>query len=128
MGMFDYYVPDPVLQCPVCGSDLREWQGKEGAKAQLIWRQGVAAPVSQRVDDEIAISRPEREKFRLPRQFSIYSYCCGNNLPVEAECQTTDGVWTTSCVVTAQSATQRSSETAAEFNARVRWLNGKARA
>jgi hypothetical protein len=29
MGMFDWYKPEPLLDCPVCGKTLSEWQGKD---------------------------------------------------------------------------------------------------
>ena len=51
MGMFDWYVPDPPLKCPVCGTLLERWQGKDGPCALLVWKQGEAVPVAMRADD-----------------------------------------------------------------------------
>jgi hypothetical protein len=28
--MFDWYQPEPPLNCPVCGEALSEWQGEFG--------------------------------------------------------------------------------------------------
>jgi hypothetical protein len=53
MGMFDYYVPDPPILCPKCGKPLQGWQGANHLNpALLVWKQGVAAPIDQRVDEE----------------------------------------------------------------------------
>jgi len=125
MSLFDYYQPVPSLRCPACNRPLeREWQGKDGSRAMFVWRQGAAAPVEQRVDDDIRWSEDKLSRFRLPLTFQIYTSCCGGRFAVEAECKTTDGVWSETILVTAANARQRKEERRSDFNARVRWLAG----
>ncbi len=126
MGMFDYYIPDPPLRCPVCGSALDDWQGKDGPNALMVWQQGVAAPIDQAIDDEEVRLEPHRlAKFRLPQIFSIYLWCCGGRFDLEADCRTTDGIWSCTELVTADTATQNKQERRGDFKARMRWLSGK---
>jgi hypothetical protein len=66
------------------------------------------------------------ERVRLPRSFTIYSYCCGPHYPVEARCEALEGLWTTVETVTAKNATQRKEETRAAFKARLKWLGNAA--
>lgn len=102
MGMFDQYEPVPQLACPVCHVPLVEWQGKEGPCAILQWRQGTAWPVDQPIDEECRIAVADREKWRLPEKFGIYSYDCGRHR-VYAECVAPGGVWTVTRIVSASS-------------------------
>lgn len=125
--MFDEYVPVPPLHCPVCGSLLDGWQGKEGPNGLMVWRQGVAAPIAQSFDnDEVELSPEQLAKFRLPKQFTINTYCCGRRFPVEAMCSTSGETWSCTELVTAENAKQDTQERRGEFKARVRWLSGKA--
>jgi hypothetical protein len=125
MSLFDYYQPEPRLHCPVCRRPLEsEWQGKDGSCAMFVWRQGTAAPIEQRVDDDIRWSENELSRFRLPPMFLIRTRCCGGQFAVEAECKTTDGVWSNTILVTAANARQRKVERKRDFNARLRWLAG----
>jgi len=57
MGMLDWYRPVPDLACPVCGTPLREWQGKEGPCGLFVWQQGEIAPIDQVVDEECRWAR-----------------------------------------------------------------------
>jgi hypothetical protein len=126
MGMFDHYIPDPPLRCPVCGSALNDWQGKDGPNALFVWRQGVAAPIDQAIDDEDVRLEPHQlATFRLPENFLIYEYCCGRHFPLEADCRSTKGIWTHIELETAETATQRKDERRHDFKARLRWLGGK---
>jgi len=97
MGMYDQYEPVPQIECPVCRVPLVEWQGKEGPCAIFIWRQGVAGPVDQPIDEECRLPEAERSLWRLPKEFCIYSYDCGLHR-VSAECAAAEGVWTTTRV------------------------------
>ena len=92
MGMFDWYLPKPVLTCPVCGIELMEWQGKDGPCGLFVWAQGVAYPVDQPVELECRLDENERQHVRLPNTFSIYTYDC-NRHKVTATCSVTDGIW-----------------------------------
>ena len=133
MGMFDEYIPDPPLRCPACGSALDVWQGKDGPNALMVWRQGIAEPIDQSIDDEEVKLEPEQlAKWRLPKQFTIYTFCCGRRFPgrpsppVEAECYTSGETWSRTELVTAETAKQKKNERRGDFKARVRWLSGKA--
>lgn len=94
MGMFDWYVPRPAVGCPVCGSALAGWQGKDGPNFLLEWVQGSAPPTRQLVDDEWACSDLERAALRLPEAFEIYTSCESCETWVDALGSCEDGVWT----------------------------------
>ncbi len=94
MSMFDWYKPKEAYNCPKCGTELTEWQGKDGPCALLVWKQGICNPISQKVkDEEIQWSDEEMHKFTLPDSFLIYSYDCPNHQPVEAQCTCLNGIW-----------------------------------
>jgi hypothetical protein len=94
MSLFDTYRPLPLLKCPRCESQLREWQGKDGPYLLFVWEQGTKHPVAQDGDDDDFRSpSEERVRFVLPAEFEIYSYDCPRHQPVEARCQTTSDVW-----------------------------------
>jgi hypothetical protein len=127
MGMFDWYEPQPGLACPVCGRALVEWQGKDGPCALLVWRQGAAEAVEQRVPEESRVA-PERLKtWRLPEDFHIYSHACGCPYPVDATCRAQGGIWTETSVSTASTAWRYRNESKAEWAARKQWLSGRGR-
>ncbi|MDB5390476.1 MAG: hypothetical protein JWM11_6122 [Planctomycetaceae bacterium] len=92
MSMFDWYRPIGILECPVCHSPLREWQGKDGPCALYIWQQGVAAPVDQACEKECQGSSSLMEASRLPPTFTIYSDDCRRHF-VAATCKSVDGTW-----------------------------------
>ena len=78
MGMFDYYIPDPPIPCPRCGKPLEGWQGSNDPNpALLVWKQGIAAPIDQRVDDEIRGHPEVVRAARLPNgEIWIYGGEC----------------------------------------------------
>ncbi len=88
MGMFDSFKPSRPLTCPACGLALRRWQGKDGPCVLFVWREGVASPIDQEldevdeVDEDIRALIPDRERQRLPKTFTIYSYECPRHQPV----------------------------------------------
>lgn len=83
MGMFDWYITIPKLNCPVCGRELLEWQGKDGPCGLFTWKQGVLAPTDQKAG-ESNIPEYDRARVRLPSSFRMYSYDCNCPYPVEA--------------------------------------------
>lgn len=94
----------------------------------MIWRQGVAGPIDQAIDDEEVKLESERlAKFRLPDQFLIYTTCCGNGFFVEADCYTDDETWSRTELITAETARQQKQERRGKFKARIRWLKGDAK-
>ena len=94
MGMFDWYVPKPPLQCPKCGTTVAGWQGKDDACALFEWIQGSAAPARQLVDDEYAMLESDRNQVRLPDRFEIYTECPGCAVWMQAEGYCEAAVWT----------------------------------
>ena len=57
MGMFDYYKPAKKYSCPVCGTPLKDWQGKDGPCCRpLCLAKGEKYPVDQLVDDKVRSS------------------------------------------------------------------------
>ncbi len=99
MGMFDWYQPRGLRACPVCGSPLREWQGKDGPCGLLVWEQGQAAPVEQRCDPEWQMDPEALSRVRLPERFVFYSHDCPAHI-IEAEGRTCDEVWTEAVLLT----------------------------
>jgi hypothetical protein len=124
--MFDWYIPDPPLHCPVCGAPLNEWQGKDGPRARFVWRQGQAAPVDQCVGDEIKAKIEDRDDERLPERFEIYSDDCRCNRLVHAVGHCTDDVWTVTEILTPANAVLYPQESPREFAQRTtvlrKWL------
>ena len=125
MGMFDTYETRLPLQCPACGVELSNWQGKDGPCGLFVWREGEPNAVSQGAD-ESNLNPENRKKFVLPEIFEIYSYDCDCPFPVEAICSCQNGVWNKTEVVTLENAKQKKSERKDDFKKRVRWLEGNA--
>lgn len=100
MGLFDYYEPDPSLECTQCGGRLSGWQGKDGHPALLVWHQGIAAPVDQRVDPDFRVSPETMATLRVSTEFWIYGGACGCGYRFDSSrfavrCTAPDGVWRT---------------------------------
>lgn len=100
MGMFDYYEPSPPIECPKCGQPMTGWQGKDVLPALFVWRQGVAAPIDQRVDPEVRALPERTATFRVSPTFWIYGgECeCGyrfDDSRFSVRCTASDGVWRT---------------------------------
>lgn len=100
MGLYDYYEPDPPIDCPKCGGQLSNWQGSDGRPALFVWRQGIAAAIEQRVDSDCRVAPEELAQFRLPPEFWIYGgECkCGyqfDDSRFSVRCTAPDGVWRT---------------------------------
>jgi len=93
MGMFDTYVPAGPLVCPMDGTPLIEWQGKDGPCALLVWHEGQRYPTDDWVDEELRQPGTVLE-FMLPPVFRIRCYDCPRHHPIEAICTAVDGVWT----------------------------------
>ena len=93
MGMFDHFEPRKSLSCPVCGDELVDWQGKDGPRDLVVWREGQRAPVEQRIDEEWAMPPEALEALRLPAEFMIYTYDTHDHRVV-ASGRCVDGVWT----------------------------------
>jgi hypothetical protein len=126
MGMFDYYEPEPALSCPVCGTQLAGWQGKDGPCALLMWRQGCAAPIDQAVPDDTKGEPAVISSLRLPGEFEIYTQCCGGRFFVTARCAAPGGLWSHTELETAENARQRHEERRGDFRERLRWLQRRA--
>jgi hypothetical protein len=93
MGIFDVYEPVPGLTCPRCVTPLREWQGKEGPRHGLVFRQGEPDAVGTALDGPPEYWKPHGEPIRLPTAFRICSHDCPRHRPIYALCGTEEGVW-----------------------------------
>lgn len=91
--MFDEYEPVPPVSCPWCGGEVVSWQGSDGPNLLLLWQQGSAHPVDQRVDADVAMDRARYGEFTLPETFSITGHCRNDHL-IDANCGCHEGVWT----------------------------------
>lgn len=94
MGMFDVYEPVPELTCPSCAAPLREWQGKEGPRLCLVFRQGVLGELGTALDGWPEYRKAHGDPERLPAGFRIYSFDCRRHRPINARCTSEDGTWT----------------------------------
>lgn len=106
MGLYDYFEPDPSIECPNCGGSLSGWEGKDGQPALLVWRQGVVGPIEQRIDPEFRTDLEALASARVPAEFRIYGgECkCGyrfDDSPYQMRCTARDGVWQTVEIVPA---------------------------
>jgi len=102
MGMFDTYIFDPPLQCPVCGTSLSHLQGKDGPCLLLTWKQGHRHPIKHDLPDEcVEDEREFLESCALPDFFTLYSYDCKcERQPLEIYGFCENGVWVRSEFVT----------------------------
>ena len=101
MGMFDYFIPDPPIECPRCDGFLTGWQGKHSGDIGLfVWQQGKATPLDQKVDPEARASELTLGGMRLAPEFDIYGGECTQcgfkwwDSAWRVHCQTEAGVWT----------------------------------
>jgi hypothetical protein len=123
MGMFDWYKPEPSLNCPVCSKTLSEWQGKDADCLLFVWQQGLAHPVEHKGDGEdFQVSEVDLRNFRLPKEFGFYSYDCDCPFPVQAIGKTENEVWSSSELIRAENAKQGKNERKEQFKARLIWL------
>lgn len=77
MGLFDYFEPDPAIDCPnpACDGHLTGWQGKHWAGMALLhWKQNRLAPTYQTVEEEIRVSADRLATFRLGKDEEIAIY------------------------------------------------------
>lgn len=100
MGLFDWFEPDPVIRCLKCKiGTISGWQGKHGGHALFLWKQGLAAPVDQPIDEECKIDSQTREAKRLPFDKGVsiyYGNCdfCGATFPFHLDLGFTGDTWT----------------------------------
>lgn len=95
VGMFDYYVPAGALQCLIDHHPLVSWQGKDGPRLLLLWREGGATPSHEMISEGSRLSEAALQGIRLPPTFTIYSFDCSTHHPLVATCATVEGVWST---------------------------------
>jgi hypothetical protein len=84
-----------------------------------VWKEGCDSPVSQEVDQEIAISITERQRVRLPARFEIYTSCaCG--CVVEAVGRTSTSGWTNTKLLDETNAVPYPDENERQFKTRLK--------
>ena len=100
MGLFDWFEPDPAIRCLKCKTGMISgWQGKHSGHALFLWRQGIAAPTNQLIDEECKIDVQTRDAKRLPVDEGVsiyYGDCdsCGAIFPFHLELEFTGDTWT----------------------------------
>lgn len=100
MGLFDWFEPDPPVHCLKCKNGVvRGWQEKHSGHCLFLWRQGVAAPVDQLVDDELKVPKEELSEMRLPQDQELSIYCgrcdsCGAFFPFHLDLAFANDTWT----------------------------------
>ena len=98
MGLYDEYVPVPDPSCPKCGSPMRGWQGNDGPRRLVTWKQGEVHPVKAPGD---GIDAEEVRALRLPEAFAITGGSCPCSARFGAVCRTDEeGRWISTEVVT----------------------------
>lgn len=99
MGFFDWFEPDPPLRCLKCKSGvIHGWQEKHSGHGLFQWRQGVASPVDQLVDEECKIDEHQRAAKRLPKDEGLeiyYGDCdhCGATFPFHLRLKFSGDTW-----------------------------------
>ncbi len=93
MGMFDYYVPQPELQCPLCGDELADFQGKDGPNFLSRFKQGQEIPEHDDWEEDWGI-----ESDRVADRIRIYT-SCKNGHWVEAEGRLEGRCWVETKIV-----------------------------
>jgi hypothetical protein len=106
MGLYDYYKPDPPIECPKCGGQLSGWQGKDGHPALLVWKQGIDAPIDQHGDVSFRVPVERMTTFKVSKEFSIYGGECKCGYHFDSSrftirCAALDGIWQTTEIVPA---------------------------
>ena len=77
MSLYDYFEPEPPIQCFKCGGMVEGWTGKPEGSALLAWRQGIPMPIDHKVDSEIRFSTKKMASMRLePTLISIVGGRC----------------------------------------------------
>ena len=103
---------------------LEEWQGKDGDNALFVWQEGIAHPIDQRVDEDWAIPKEDYVKFRLPKEFSIYTNECNCPCFVVADCSTSEGIWNKTVIIDSTNVKQGSMRKS-DFKEYLKWLNSR---
>ncbi len=88
MPLGDFYVPDPIILCPLCGSPIPEWEGYGGAGAFVVFAQGKAEPIEERLPSQV----PEGGA-KLPDGTVPLFVTCKEGHPLMAEATIEDGVF-----------------------------------
>ena len=122
--MFDTYITDQDITCPICDKNLKEWQGYDGPCGLFVWKENKVSPVDQRAG-ESNISEAARSSFKLPKEFVIHSCECKCTIAAEANCKTKNSKWVVTELVTSSNAIQKKHERKSEYNTRLKWLKQK---
>ncbi|GAA5484393.1 hypothetical protein [Haloferula sargassicola] len=100
MGLFDWFEPDPPVRCLKCKTGtVHGWQEKHSEHGLFLWRQGIAAPVDQPIDEECKIEEEKRAARRLPQGDDLaiyYGDCdqCGTTFPYRLRLNFSGDTWT----------------------------------
>jgi hypothetical protein len=102
MGLFDTYIPDPPLSCPVCGTLIERWQGYDADCLLFTWKQGQRHPIRHDWPEECVEDEQQfLQSHTLPASFAFYAWDCKcDRQPLAAYGFCEDGVWVRSEFVT----------------------------
>ena len=96
MGMFDTYIPNPPLSCPICGETQDSWQSKDGPCLLLTFRQSEGLPWDEFFDDLWGMGQWDDRK-RIAEETGILTFefytSCSNRHWMDAEGVVRDQVW-----------------------------------
>ena len=102
--MYDWYEPAGIEECPLCGAAFEDgWQGEDGPKRCLVFRQGESAPVAHEIDPEWPLAEElaaaEIASARLPDGESTIRGPCKARHGFDALITVANGVWIDTRVV-----------------------------
>ena len=92
--LFDTYLPVPPPACPECGLPMEKGQGTDGPSLLLDWRQGNAAPIDQRIEEQ----SDDWQSERLPAVFEFGVWCPRGHY-ANARGEVRDGVWSSTTLL-----------------------------
>jgi hypothetical protein len=107
MGMWDYYRPKEVIQCPLCKGKISGWQGKDGRLCNLfLYVEEYKHPFIihwtefPNIDNVDFLNAPQDTQLELPNEFYIYGDCshCGGIWT--AKCYKENEVWSKTILIT----------------------------
>lgn len=96
MGIYDTYIPKPPVKCPLCGEEVKDFQGKDGPCAMLEFTQGQEIPL-----DEFYFEYSGCEEGIVPDKFELHTFDSQRHW-IDAQGVIRDGKWAEVTEVTAK--------------------------
>lgn len=92
MGLFDTYIPRPPVNCPLCGEEIPDFQGKDGPCGLLTFTQGEEIPFDEFFEEGLWRDYLPRESEEKPDDFELHTFD-SNRHWIEARGVVKDGKW-----------------------------------